>query len=325
MKNFLQIVMFLTALFIGACVEVGTDEIPSTLLQTIEVKNVSINVIEGDTVYLNLHDSVVANRSYSLKVIPNSIGIWNPINDSVFAYICTPGYLGLDTAYYEVCPQNDSCIRGTILINIIKREIPCNPVAVDDYVNGRINIPVQIPVLQNDSLCGEPYYLSVSGFTGGGRLIQHDMGFTFIQDSSFVATSRPITFNYTVCDYDNKCASANVTIYPQNRRDYCAEKYQLNNDYFISDDSIPVSFPWEFLLRNDRFCPQDLISTEFYIAPQSVNRGFSISRIPGTNLIYFFENNIKRRPFVDSVQYTIPSASFGFNTPKRAYVVVRFD
>jgi len=65
MKKYLQIVMFLIALFIGACVEVGTDVIPPTLLQPIEVKDISISVLEGDTVYLNLHDSVVANRSYS--------------------------------------------------------------------------------------------------------------------------------------------------------------------------------------------------------------------------------------------------------------------
>ena len=317
--------MFLVALFIGACVEVGTDEVPITQLQTIEVKDVNINIIEGDTFYLNLHDSIIANRSYSLKIIPNKVGFWNPINDSVFAYICTPGYPGSDTAYYEVCPPNENCIRGTILINIIKRELPCIPIAVDDYVNSRVNVPIQIPVLENDSLCGEPYYLSVSGFTGGGRLIQHNLGFTFIQDSSFAVTSRPISFNYTVCDYDNKCASARVVINPQTRRDYCAEKYQLNNDYFVSNDSIPVSFPLELLLRNDRFCPQDLVSSAFFIAPQSVNRGFSINRIPGTNLIYVFENNIKRRPFVDSVQYTIPSASFGPDIPKRAYVVVRFD
>ena len=317
--------MFLIALFIGACVEVGTDVIPPTLLQPIEVKDISISVIEGDTVYLNLHDSVVANRSYSLKVIPNSIGIWYPINDSVFSYICTPGYSGSDTAYYEVCPPNENCSRGTILINIIKREIPCNPVAVNDIVNSRVNIPIQIPVLQNDSLCNEPYTLSFSGFTGGGRLTQNNMGFTFTQDSVYSVNSRPITFNYTVCDYDNKCATATVTINTQTRRDFCAEKYQLNNDYFVSDDSIPVSFPWEFLLRNDRFCPQDLISSSFFIAPQSVNRGFSINRVPGTNLIYLFENNSKRRPFTDSVQYTIPSVSFGPNTPKRAFVVVRFD
>lgn len=324
MKNFLQIVLFLVAIVVGACVEIGTDNVPPSQLVPITVKDFHITVTEGDTVFLNLNDSIIANRTYSLKVIPNRVGLWNSVNDSMFSYICTPGYWGADTAYFEVCPPNETCIKGTINITIIKREIPCVPVAKPDVVNGRINQPIFVNVLQNDSLCGNPYSISFSGFTGGGNLRLEGYGFRFIQDSNYVVTSRPIQFQYTVCDYEGKCATSIVTINPQNRRDFCAEKYQLNSDYIISDDSAVV-FNWESLLRNDRFCPQDLIQSSFFIAPISAGRSFAVERVPGSNICYAYAITNKRRPFVDSVLYSIPSVSYGPSGPKRAHLVIRFN
>ena len=83
MKNFLYILLLITALGIGACVEVGTDPVAPEQLQPIEVKDINITITEGDTVFLNLHDSITANWNlyfyglgYGIKVLGNCH--WRP-------------------------------------------------------------------------------------------------------------------------------------------------------------------------------------------------------------------------------------------------------
>ncbi|MFW5720329.1 MAG: Ig-like domain-containing protein, partial [Candidatus Dojkabacteria bacterium] len=129
----------------------------------------------------------------------------------------TPEYFSGDSFGYEVCDSAGLCDTATVTISI--ENTP--PQASDDNTSTFIDTPVTVDVLANDtdaegnidfsSLAVVPGYEPLSGTI----TITSSFEFTYTPDSSGYYDSD--AFSYAICDTENECDTAVVTIDLTNR------------------------------------------------------------------------------------------------------------
>ena len=134
----------------------------------------------------------------------------NPVTGEI-TYTPDPGFTGIDTFIYEVCDIVGLCDTATVTITVIPN-LP--PVANNDSDTTDINTPVTTDVLINDFDTDgtlDPTSVTVtSPPANGGTSVNPVTGeIEYTPDLGFIGVD---TYQYEVCDDDDGCDTATVTI-----------------------------------------------------------------------------------------------------------------
>ena len=129
--------------------------------------------------------------------------------DGTFTYTPNENFNGEDSFTYEICDTDDLCDTATVNIEVF----PVNdaPLANDDTAATDEDVPVTIPVLDNDSdVDGDAVTgTEVSDPPNGTVTINPDGTVTYTPDPDYFGKDY---FTYTVCDSDGLCDEATVTV-----------------------------------------------------------------------------------------------------------------
>jgi VCBS repeat-containing protein len=136
--------------------------------------------------------------------------VMNP--DGTYTYTPNANYNGVDVFNYRVCDVDGDCSPATVTITIN----PVNdvPVAVNDFNTTNEDTPVSGTVVPNDTQSGDGGNVwSLIGVNGGAAhgavTMNPDGTYTYTPDANYNGLD---VFNYRLCDIDNDCSTATVTI-----------------------------------------------------------------------------------------------------------------
>jgi large repetitive protein len=229
---------------------VAIDDVNNTLINTPVSGQVLTNDFDPDgnldptSVTLVDGGSATANGTLTLN------------DDGTYLYEPGLDFTGTVSFTYQVCDTGVPvlCDQAVVTITVIPVPDPLAnnpPVAVNDAYEGLINTPVLGTVITNDwDPDGNLDPLSVTLVNGGsadanGTLtLNNDGTFTFTPDNNFVGQ---VSFTYQVCDTDNLCDQAVVTIdiYPNPFGDNFTFAV---DDSFVGSQNTPITGD---LLAND--------------------------------------------------------------------------
>ncbi len=219
--------------------------------------------------------------------------ISNPSNGTVsissppsceLIYTPDPNYNGTDTFMYEICDSGNLC--DTAIVDVTIETVNDPPVAVDDTEITDEDTPVNIPIEMNDSdvedgtpldpcnatVISQPANGTISIGPGPGCLL------TYIPNSNYNGND---SFIYEICDSDNLCDTANVTIIIN----------PVNDPPVAVDDSetTPEDTPINIEVHADDSDVEDgmpLDSCAVTVISNPTNGTVSISSPPGCELVY---------------------------------------
>ncbi len=191
-------------------------------------------VVTGDKRYLNrgpnaVGDSYTVNGgsvANALDVLANDsdpdgdaisiVALGTPahgtatISGTKVAYTPTPGYVGPDSFTYTIADPKGLTSTATVSITVTSINHP--PSAQPDFATARLNQPVAIAVLANDSdPDGDP--LTITSFTQPSRgtvTRGENNTLVYLSVKDFVGVD---TFTYTISDGRGGIASTTVTVY----------------------------------------------------------------------------------------------------------------
>ncbi len=138
---------------------------------------------------------------------PNGTATINP--DGTVKYTPAPDFCGQDSFTYTISDGNDGTDTATVTVDVACVNDP--PDAVNDTASTDEDVPVTIPVLNNDSdPDSDPLTVTtVSDPPNGSVTINPDGTVTYTPDPNYNGED---SFTYTICDPDNACDTATVTI-----------------------------------------------------------------------------------------------------------------
>jgi LruC domain-containing protein len=138
----------------------------------------------------------------------------NPVTGQI-TFTPAPGFSGTSTFQYQVCDQNNLCSTALVTVNVGSAT---GPTAIDDNATTQFNTPVTLDVLAND-IAGSTPIVSSSVTIVAGTIPPASQGvfsvnnttgqITFTPANGFSGTS---TVQYQVCDQNNLCDQAIVTV-----------------------------------------------------------------------------------------------------------------
>jgi gliding motility-associated-like protein len=186
-----------------------------------------INMNDGVPVAVN--DTVTMNEdiSQNIDILANDSGLddgsiaitilTDPENgnvivngDNTITYVPNLNFYGEDSLEYQICDPDPECSTAKVLITVN----PVNdniPVAIDDSRGTSINTSVDVNVLFNDYNLedGIKSVAVISGPSDGSIVVNGDNTIAYTPDTDYEGFD---SFDYEVCDIDDECASATVTI-----------------------------------------------------------------------------------------------------------------
>jgi VCBS repeat-containing protein len=209
----------------------------STATVTIRINDVPVAVNDSYTTPKNtaLTSSVAGNDTPSADggntwtmTVPPASGTVVLNTNGTFTYTPVTGFTGTVQFTYKVCDVDNDCATAiaTVKINDV-------PLAANDNYTTAKNTPLTASVTGNDTPSadgGNTWTVTVPP-TSGTVVLNPNGTFTFTPATNPTAT---VTFTYKVCDVDNDCATAVVTI-------------RINdvpvavNDTFTTAEDTPVS------------------------------------------------------------------------------------
>ena len=138
------------------------------------------------------------------------------IVDSTFCYTPNPDFIGIDSFTYTICDNGtpQMCDEATVVINV-GSDTPSNnpPVADDDNYTTNVNIPITLPVLDNDSDPDAGQTITITLITDplGEAVIIGDTTIAYTPPAGYTGTD---FFEYVICDngVPQLCDTAYVTI-----------------------------------------------------------------------------------------------------------------
>jgi gliding motility-associated-like protein len=131
-------------------------------------------------------------------------------NNTQVCYTPDPNFNGDDTLCIVVC--DNSNLKDTTCIFIKVNPVPDAPIAVDDRASTQVNVPVNIPILSNDSdPDGDVITPSIVSqpVNGGSVTLNANGTVTYTPLNNFNGLD---TFTYKICDPSNRCDEAIVVI-----------------------------------------------------------------------------------------------------------------
>jgi Cys-rich repeat protein len=146
--------------------------------------------------------------------------------DGTLEYTPDDGYEGEDTFTYDVCDDRGLCDTASVTLNVDDGNSA--PVAADDEVLTREDVPVIINAVGNDSDAdGDDLGLPVVQDTPlhGVVTVNDDGTFTYTPDANYVGRDY---FTYEVCDTNGLCATALVTV----------DVLPVNDAPYANDDTV---------------------------------------------------------------------------------------
>jgi len=128
----------------------------------------------------------------------------------VFAYTPEPGFIGTDQFTYEICDAEGNCDSATVTITITEGLGPIAPdISVTTPQETSININGGADVVDPDDNVDLGSCTVTSGPSSGTVTNNGNCIFTYTPEAGFVGTDQ---YTYEICDTDNNCDSATVTI-----------------------------------------------------------------------------------------------------------------
>ncbi|MGE0089643.1 MAG: Ig-like domain-containing protein, partial [Bacteroidales bacterium] len=192
---------------------------------TIENNAVDINVLANDTDLDDGIQSVVIFRTSAFgNVTVNA--------DYTVTYVPSPYFVGIDEFEYlvsDVHGDNDIA-KVTVDVRAISNNIP---VANDDSRGTSLNTDVIVDVLANDTGLedGGIVVSLVSNPSNGTIVVNLDNTVTYTPNTGFMGTDQ---FEYQVCDLNNDCDTATVTI---NVKEINYNPLAVDDKYYIGINS----------------------------------------------------------------------------------------
>ncbi|APG60916.1 Ig-like domain-containing protein [Christiangramia salexigens] len=131
--------------------------------------------------------------------------------DGTLRYSATNGFSGEDSFTYTICDEDEtpSCSTATITITVLDEG---NPVAADDEVVVEKNASnvVLANLLSNDDLTDDAVLTSVDASSSNATItLSNDGTITYSPASGYTGSD---SFTYTICDDDNTCSEATVSV-----------------------------------------------------------------------------------------------------------------
>jgi hypothetical protein len=202
-----------------------------------------------------------------------TITLINPTSGAM-TYQPSTGYSGTDQFTYQICDNDGLCDTANVVIHVIA-PTPIPPVALDDSTSTTQNLPVTIPVLDNDSDAdGVVVPATVVVFSeplNGSVAIDNTTGaITYTPTHGFNGVD---TLTYQVCDNDNLCDTANVTIAVNALLPPVA-----NNDAATTSPVTPVIIN---LLNNDSDADGSLVPASVIISILPSHGAIAVNSING--------------------------------------------
>jgi VCBS repeat-containing protein len=193
----------------------------ATAIATITITPVDDAPLASDDAFTTAEDtpvtsSVTGNDTPSgdggntwLLTSPASNGTVVLNTNGTFTYTPNANFFGTDTFNYKVCDIDLDCANAVVTITITP--VDDAPLAVNDSYTTGEDTPLNASVTGNDTPSGDGGNVwTATSTTANGTLVFNPNGtFTYTPNANFFGTD---TFNYKVCDADNDCANATVTI-----------------------------------------------------------------------------------------------------------------
>ncbi|MFT7578906.1 MAG: Cys-rich repeat protein/VCBS repeat-containing protein [Myxococcota bacterium] len=166
--------------------------------------------------------------------------------DGTLQYTPDAGYEGEDTFTYEICDDKGLCDSATVTLNVDDGIDNGPPVAEDDYFAVDQDTPTDLPVLDNDSdPDGDALVITeVEQPDSGTVVIGPDGTLTYTPEEGFVGE---VSFEYEVCDADNACDRAVVTL-EVGDASRATDRLDLRIQGGPCSGGGPNSLPWVLLL-----------------------------------------------------------------------------
>ncbi len=249
---------------------VAVDDVAETLVNT----SVIIPVLGNDT---DPNGDVLTVVEISDPA--NGTAILNP--DGTVTYVPDTDFIGTDTFTY-IITDGEFFDTATVVITILPDTINLPPVAVDDVASTPVNLPVTIPVLDNDT---DPNgdvltVVEISDPANGTAILNPDGTVTYVPDTDFIGTD---TFTYIITDgefFDT--ATVVITILPDT----------INLPPVAVDDvaqtpvNLPVTIP---VLGNDTDPNADVLTVVEISDPANgtaiLNPDGTVTYVPDTDFI----------------------------------------
>jgi hypothetical protein len=173
---------------------------------TDEVTAINVDVLANDK---GLDKGV---KAVSIAIAPDADKGTATVNvDTTIRFTPVKTYNGPVTFSYRVTLNNDSSAVADVTVTV--NGVDDFPVAVDDYRGASVNTPRVVDVLINDTgLEDGGIVVSIeepSLPSQGTAAVNVDNTITFTPATDYSGLA---TFKYKVCDVDNDCSIANVTI-----------------------------------------------------------------------------------------------------------------
>ncbi len=128
------------------------------------------------------------------------------INSVCFNYTGPDDFIGEDSFVISICDENDACTNVTVSVDVLDRTLIAN----DDFVNVFINDPVNVVVLNNDSLPDVGFdEIFLIEEPEQGTIEPTDTSFFYFPEMNYIG---PDTFQYAICGNTWGCDTATVHI-----------------------------------------------------------------------------------------------------------------
>ena len=201
-------------------------------------------------------------------------------SDNTVSYRPETDYYGTDSYIYQICNVDDECASAAVDITIN----PVNdyiPLPVDDSRATSRNQAVDIDVLFNDKGLndGGIVLTTISTPSHGSVIVNSDNTITYTPTTDYLGFD---SFDYQVCDRDNDCGTATVTV---NVKEH-------NYVPIAVDDYASTTVNKEVVvnvLSNDRDLNDGVKDVSIYVEPVNgavkVNNNNTITYVPNTDFI----------------------------------------
>ncbi len=168
--------------------------------------------------------------------------------DGTFTYFPNDGFIGEDSFSYTICDDGVPPLNSTAVVTITVGTGGLSnqfPIATDDFMSGQTNVPISIPVLENDmDPDGDGLTLILLTPPGNGNAEVSEGQIVYTSDLGFIGTDYLM---YQICDdgtpalYDT--AFVTIEVIANQTPEVIA-----NDDAATSIENVPVTVP---VLGND--------------------------------------------------------------------------
>ncbi|MRX48556.1 Ig-like domain-containing protein [Pedobacter puniceum] len=200
-------------------------------------------------------------------------------NNGTFTFTPNSNWNGTTSFDYQACDSFGLCTRATVFINITPVNDP--PIAINDNFTGVEDVTINGNVAPNDrDIDGDPLSFNILTNPANGSITFNTNGtFNFRPNTNWNGNT---TFTYRVCDNQNLCDTATVTIVISPIND---PPTAINDRFLVLKDSLIT----ETVARNDYDVDGDFLTFTRLTSPMHGSITFSgngsFTYVPNRNFV----------------------------------------